>query len=364
MPQYQIWLLNDDYTKSALLVNAGETRTWTRLYYRQALNAVETASIDLVPSSPKIADIDLMKRLLIVRNGEIVWGGILLREDWEINENAPDEDKYQLHALGGGVYAAWRDIVPPTGEEYDTRTGAADDLAKAYVYHHAGAGADADRQFDDLTVQADASECASITQQASRRQLLSLLQSMAAENGFRWRFTPAETGFEFQTAVTWGLDRTKDNGVNAECVWSLDRHNVSRVQYTRDLMEHYNYLYVGGQGEGADRNWVEREDAAAGAVYKRREKIVDARHLSLTAGLERYGDGKLAEYRQVEVLSAAPRLGSWKTEWDMGDWVTVYANRYGRTFSADVEIDAVQVEIFANGIEHVRPELPTGEPVS
>ena len=354
---YQIWVLNDDYSKRALLANAGNTRTWSRLYYRQALNDIGSCSVDLIPNSVKISDLALGRRLQVIRDGVTVWAGMILREEWNLFEEAPAGDTYQIHALDYGVWADWRDVVPAAGQEYDQRVDHADDLAKAYVYYHAGAGAAAARQTAGLTVQADAHAASSITEQARYDNLLTELKALGQKGAFRWRFVPGASGAEFKTALIWGLDRTQGNGVNAECVLSLDRRNVSRMSYTNDVLAHRNYIYVAGQGEGKDRTVVERSNATYITAYKRRESFVDARDLSATASLNTRGDGKLVEMKPLTVMSAVPKLGTWKTLWDLGDYVTLNANRYGRTFTTDAEIMAVRVEIYSNEIEHVTPEM-------
>ncbi len=358
MVSYAVWLLANDYTKTALLANTGDTRTWTRLYYRQVLNGCGACTLELAPNSPKISDLALMKRLLIYRDGTLVYGGLILGIGWEIG--ADGEETYTVRALDHAIYADWRIVTPSSGQEYDTRTDSADDVAKAYVRAHMGSGAAAGRQFSDLSVEADAGAVASHTEQARYVILLNLLQKLAEKVAFRWRFVPSATGCEFQTsAPPWGLDRTRGNGVNAEVIWSLDRRNVLEMEYIADLLEHYNYLYVAGQGEGVDRTVVERSNATAISAYGRRERLVDARHLSLTASLEARGDQALQEYAVIEDMTALPERDSWKVSWDLGDYVTISANRYGRTFSEDVEITAVNVEVSQEGVEHVRPELTT-----
>jgi len=358
MATYQVWLLNSDYSKRALLANTGQNRTWERLYYRQVLENIGACTIDMVPNSDKIDDIAAGRRILIVRNGTIVYGGIIVRHGWDIGENAPADETYTVNVLDHAIYADWRIVEPGSGDSHDERTGAADDIAKEYVYYHAGAGAGAGRPFSDLSVEADATAAGSITVQSRYDKLITVLQKIARHGDINWRFAPTTSGCEFQTKYQkWGTDRTKGNGSSDEVVFTADRKNVLGMSYALDTSEHYNYAYVGGQGEEEDRTIVERSDATAISNYGRRERFVDARDLSVTSSLQDRGDAWLVEHEVLEALSCKPKPGGWKSDWDLGDHVTVQADRYGRTFTQDAEIYAVAVEIFANGVEHVTPEM-------
>jgi len=357
MPSYQIWVLNDDYSRSVLLANTGEMRTWTRLKYRQAVNDLESCTIDLVPNSPKIPDLSLMKRLLIYRDGVIVFGGLLEREGWKIGPRASD-DTYTLSARSAAEYATWRIAVPASGESHDTQSGPLDDVAKAYVRNHMGALADVARQFADLGVEADAGAADSDTWQARYEILLTVLQNLAVAGGFDWRFVPSATGWEFQTAYPrWGLDRSKGNGVNDEMVFSPDRRNFVEMTYSKDLMGHFNYVYAAGNEQGADRKIEPRSDATAITAYKRREKFFADSRLSKPESIQAAGDVQLAKHAPEEVMAVVPAADVWPDKFGLGDVVTCYANRYGRTFSMDGKVSAINVEVDERGVETVTPEL-------
>lgn len=358
MPNYQVWLCDDAYARTLLLSNSGEVRTWTKLAYRQCINGMGSLSIDLIPNSAKIASIALMQRVLVYRDAALVFSGLLLEEDWSIQGSAPEGDTYKLSALDVATYADWRIIVPAAGQSHDTRTDHADDVAKDYVYYHAGGGADAARQFSDITVQADAHGGASITEEARYDNLLTLLTNLGNKGGFDWRFVPSATGCSFNTkARPWGTDRTQGNGANTEMIFSLDRRNVRAVHYNKSLLAHRNYVYVGGQGEMADRTIVERSTAGDITAYKRRETFHDATRLTATASLQAEGDSKLVEWRAEEYLEVTPLATAWPTNYDLGDVVTVAANRYGRTFTSNAQVMALNVEVTAEGDEQVTPEL-------
>ncbi len=357
MPNYAIWACNDDYTRHVALTNTPQARTWSRLTYRQAINDLESATLDLVPSSAKIPEIALMQRLLVYRDGVLVFGGLIEREEWSIGPSAK-EDTYAISARSAAEYATWRLAVPASGQPQDKRTGHLDDVAKAYVRAHMGALADVARQFSDLAVQADAGAAASDTWEARYDELLKLLQAIGTAGGFDWRFVPSATGWEFQTAYPrWGLDRSKGNGVNDEMVFSPDRRNFLEMSYTADLLGHCNYVYTGGQGEEETRPIVPVSDATAVTAYKRRETFYNASRYTLESSLTAQGNIQLAKLAPSETMTVVPKSGVWPGSFGLGDTVTCFANVYSRTFQADLKVPAINVEVTPDGVESVRPEL-------
>lgn len=353
---YQVWIENNAYAKQALITR------YQKFTYTQVLNGIGYCTLEMHPEDAKVAYLDAMNRIKIIRNGSIVFGGIILRLGWNIPSTAPAGERFTAHALDHGAYADWRLIVPAALSAYDTRTGPADDIAKEYVYYHAGAGAGAGRPFTDLAVQADAGDCASVREEGRYMKLLTMLERLQQKGGFDWRFVPGDSGCTFTTAYPqWGLDRTKGNGVNDECVFSLDRRNFLEMGYTFDVLDHWNYCYTGGQGEAEDRAIEARDNATYITAYKRRELFRDARRLSVTASLQAEGDEAIEEKKPIEIMEVQPKADTWKaasgTTWDLGDLVTVYANVWGRTFDMDGKVVAVQVTVTPDGLEEVIPTL-------
>lgn len=352
MPQYQIRLENDAYELVAFIT------AYKRLVYRQVLNDVGYAMLELHPNDAKVSEATVMRRLKIIRDGEIVFGGLVLREEGKMSSTAPADETWTIYALDHAWYAKRGLVIPPVGQSHDVRTGCMDDLAKEYVYYHLGAGAPSSRRFDDVSVEEEKSEAEITTESGRNVYLLTLLQKLAQKGGFDWRFVPLATGCEFRTRHPyWGLDRRKGNGVNDECVFALDRGNFTEMEYVFDVIEHVNYLYVGGQGEGALRTIVECSDADAIGMYKLREGFLDARHLQLESSLMAAGYAELKEKSPFRAVSVTPLATSWKTQWDLGDLITINAQFGCHTFTMDAQVIAITVEITPERLETVKIDL-------
>jgi hypothetical protein len=355
MPTYQIWVLNDDFSKAVYL------RRYSYLEYLLCLNDMGYASLGMIPSDPKIAEILLGMRLLVLRDSEVMFGGVLLREGWNFPASTPRGVTYEYHALDYGFCAYTRLVLPPGGSAYDERTDHVDDLAKAFVNAHAGPGASLDRRWAGLTIQADAHAAASATEAGRYDNLMKLLQGLRGRAQFDWRFVPSTTGFQFQTGTShWGVDRRRGNGLNDECIFSLDRRNFESIRYTRDMTEARNTVFVGGQGEGTSRTISERTDAGSIAAWGRMEAFYDARRFSLESSLQTEGDAWLVRHAGSEQMTVTPQQGTWKgvagTHWDLGDLVTVDIQAFGRRVIKHMKVIAVKVRLDRKG-ETVTPVL-------
>lgn len=359
MAQYQLWIEDWSYTKQALIAR------YMKCKFRLLVNGVGYAELVIPPDGVALDYLDVMDRFKIIRDGTVIWGGIFQREEFNILGKAPEGGGYTFYAKDHAEYANWRLILPPDGYEYDERTGAADDLAKEYVHNHIGAGADAGRQLSDVIEEGDESACAAVTEKGRYEYVSDVLDRLQRVGGFDWRFVAGVAGCVFQTAYPqWGLDRTKGNGVNDECVFSLDRKTFQELSYTKDLIPHRNFAYVLGEGDAETRDVTERSDAGAITNYKRREMAVEARNYDVEAEYQAAGDAALAENDVSETIMVTPKLGTWRGLggtttgiWDLGDLVTCYAHRHGGTWERNAKVVAIDVDLAPRRAEIVKPVL-------
>jgi len=357
MPTYVARITSSDYTIKSVLANTTEYVDFRGISYRLALNDIDSCHIDLNPSCTKsFSGIDRWWNLLLYRDGALQFSGPILREAWELHTD-PTNDIYEIDALGGMVYLDWHVIDPAGGSAYDERTDHADDLAKAYVYYHVSAAATvADKRYSDLTVAADAHACTSWTEQPRYENVLKEVQKLAALGGFDFRCVPSGTGYVFTTAYPqWGLDRTWGNGVNTDAVFSGDRRNFAKITWERDALAKRNYVYMAGQGEGADQ--VIRTRGDAWFANDRREVFESATAYEDSTAIDYIADQRLAVLQETDKLDMLPLSSTWKLPWDLGDLVTVQAVVRGRTFTQDCKVVAVSVEVAEDGTETVTPEL-------
>jgi hypothetical protein len=367
-PVYQWWVLDAAWAKVAYL------KRWRSIAYGQRLNNIASLTLAMHPDDPAIDDLDIaplgvhrIRRIQGLRDGVVVFNGLIERPEWDIPQSAPTGETVTLYAVDGGKYLDWR-LVVPAGASRDSRTGAADDVMKAYVRYHAGSLAAAARRFSDLTVQADSSSAPAYSAEERYEILQNVIITIANKGKVYWRMKPTTSGYTFETGYPlYGLDRTKGNGVNSECVFSLDREDFVAMHHVIDRLTMANYVYVGGQGQEELREIVERSDATSIAALLRREAFLNGSQYTLTASLQNLGDAELKKRGPIEAMTVQPTSGTWKaasgSTWDLGDKVTTYLKPdYGggwRTFALNAVITGIDVTLSAppDMIERAAPIL-------
>ena len=195
---------------------------------------------------------------------------------------------------------------------YTSKTNEADDMMKSLIDENMGAGAtDAARDISAvMTIQVDLTLAPSITKAFSWRRMLQTLQEIAKtsfEEGTYLVFDVVRTGpgtFEFQTFID---QRGTDRGVGSASPLVVSTQNglLSEPELVYDYSEERNYIYIGGRGEGIDRNIVEVSDAAriGLSLLGRRELFIDYRNSDLDATLDTEGNETLKEYRPKIILT-------------------------------------------------------------
>ena len=359
MANYQIWVLNDDYSRSILFANTMTRKSWVGLRYRMALNGMDSATLTVLAHDPGLAKLDVPnQRLLILRDGQVVFGGRLDSEAWAILPTSPgDDDVYPIGAVGYAAYAQFRAQLPPAGHDVHNLSGPLDDVAKALIRTNLGSGADAARQYPDLTVAADVGLGAATHHRWRGMTVYRRIEDLAAEaNGqLWWRFVPSETGVEFVTRWgLWGEDKS-----TGKAVFAIDRANFLEMAYRRDAGGHVNYIYAAGQGAGAARTIEIVQDPAAIAAWGRRERWLDRRDAEETEILVAEAEIELAKGRVFEGMTVVPRHNTWPGMWDLGDKVRVQAKRYGREYIHEAIVKSVTVTVTPDELEIVEPEFVT-----
>lgn len=243
----------------------------------------------------------------------------------------------------------------------------ADDLIKAVARENLGSSATAARDLSsfNFTVAPDLSLGPVIERKFAWQTVMTVLQAAADASGqagtdLYFDLNPVlvsetQLGFDLRTYINQiGMD------VSASIFFGKEWGNLANPKLEQDYSEEINYVYVGGQGEGSDRNTLERQDAARIGVspWNRREVFVDARNETSTAGLTAKGDAALQASRPRLRFSGAlldTEQTRYGIDWQFGDKVTV---EY-RGFQFGGMIRAVRLELNDDGDETVDCKVET-----
>jgi hypothetical protein len=228
---------------------------------------------------------------------------------------------------------------------------AADDVMKDIVRRSMGSLAtDATRDLSALnfTVEADAGAGPLISRSYPRRVVLDVLREIAdaaRAAGTRVLFGVTPTplgdriGLEFRTWITRrGANRTA--GQPNQAVFGLEWGNLEAPDLIEDYTDEITRIYAGGEATGADREIVQREDAArtAESPWSLREGFLNASAQTTTAELNAAGDAALEALRPRVMFSGelkhAPQT-RYGVDWNFGDSVT--ATFGGRDFNGVVD---------------------------
>ncbi len=193
--------------------------------------------------------------------------------------------------------------TPEIANAYSDKTDYADDMLKAFVYENIGAGAtDTARRNAYVSVAADHSLAPSTTKQASRRNLLAVLQEVAndsANNGtyLTWDWITVGNNITFETYIN-QLGHERDYPV------SVERGNLLDPVLTTDWRDELTAVKVGGKGEGSARAIGTATSAhVSDTPFSRREAFKSGYNTDDTDTLNAEASAVIYEARPRKVLS-------------------------------------------------------------
>jgi len=242
-------------------------------------------------------------------------------------KHAKATDSNTLTATGYSdeVYLKWRLAHPSPAESFppynlqadDVRTGVASTVIRAYVNVNLGPGAIAPRRVPGLTIGTDPVVGASITGRARWNPLLPFLQDLAESGGIGFNVTMVAGVPVFNTyAVT---DHSTD------VILSEALGNLQSWDYSSESPE-TTYVFVGGQGDGTARTFVDFPDPDPMITWGRREALVDKTDTTDTTELHQGGTDYLVQHAEKAGLSITPVDTAscvYGRDYALGDRITV-----------------------------------------
>ena len=337
-PQHEIWLTRPDGQRISQLP------TTERIEYTKTLNDPGAFTITL-PSNFDDSFLQEGYRVEIWYKPE---GGTSFLDFFGLIHKptyATDERGLQTISIAGnrmlGILAR-RIVAYDSGTSQAKKTNSADDLIKAIVRENFGASAGSrainSAYFD---VAGDTSQGVSVSKSFARRNVLEVCQEVANasfEAGTPVYFDFArisEAKIQFQTYINQQGTDQRDR-----LIFSLNRGNLKLPTYSLDYSLERNIAYVGGQGQGEDRDIVTRSDIGRSGrnIWSRKEVFADQRNINLTASLNSAGDdalriGKPRKRFSAELVSTGQTI--YGKDWRFGDRITALA--YGQQFEGVIK---------------------------
>ena len=304
-----------------------ESLVWTRRWHKPG-------EFELHINVHKQATETLRKGRLVLTGSKV---GIILHR--ELVQGAGGKGEEQVAIKGAALVSVVgrRITIPPAGYAYDRVNAHAETIMKGYVMRNCIAPADGKRVVLNLAVATDQQRGARLIYQTRYKQLDEELEKLSLVSGLGWDVVLDWRNKKWVFEVLEGRNLTAGQTVNPPVIFSADFDAVQAQTFIESDIGHKNTAYVGGQGEGVEREIVEVGDAPVG--LDRLETFVDARDIEDTADLPERGAQKLAEVPQVltfdtNILTHGPyRYGE---DWDLGDIVTVQNRKWGVTLDSRV----------------------------
>ena len=207
-------------------------------------------------------------------------------------------------------------------QEYDVRTGPAEDVLKAYVDANIGPSASGARRVAGLTVQASSGLGSSVTGQARFQTLQELLKGLADVSGLGYTIEQVGSALQFQ--VYQPVDRSGNV--------RLDLYNgkLTRTEYAYSQPK-VTRTIVGGDGDGTARTFLEHTNdtstAAETAWGRRIEVFTDARSTTDPVKLAASGEEVLSKdgktQLSVSINPSDDQTMLFGVDWNLGDKVSV-----------------------------------------
>ncbi|SDO76756.1 Gp37-like protein [Clostridium gasigenes] len=248
----------------------------------------------------------------------------MIIEEIEINE-----EKGQIIAKGRDIKSILerRVTVPPIGLSYDEFKGSAEEVIKHYIQVNCITPVDKNRKISNLVIAPNKNRGRNVKWQSRYKNLISEIEGISKNAGLGWFVYLDQKEKKFIFDVEVGINRTESQDVNSRIIFSSNFDNVSKAIHKSSSLLYKNIGYVGGRGEGVEREIIEvrKKDASE---LDRREIFIDARDIAESDKLEDRGLTKLSELDYVFNTESTVLNNNlvYEKDWNLGDLVTIKNN--------------------------------------
>ena len=202
--------------------------------------------------------------------------------------------------------------------------------------------------------------------QVTYKNLLTYMSKIAKQFNYGYRFRPDFNTKKIIFEIYEGRDKSLSQGVNNRVIFSEMYENLNSATYTENVKTYKTKVFVGGQGEGAERTVV---SVGSGEGLDLREDFISASDISSSevteeqyiAALEERGRQSMESSKYIKSFEfeADPYINfAYGIDYDVGDIVTVRKSSWG--LREDMRITEVQ-EVYEGGAMTITPTL--GDPL-
>ncbi|MEC5422403.1 siphovirus ReqiPepy6 Gp37-like family protein [Virgibacillus sp. C22-A2] len=256
--------------------------------------------------------------------------GIVKHREIQLDQNGKATENWLFKGWALKGLAQQRLTVPPSTNAYDSKSGDAETVMKHFIDNHLVTPANGNRAIPNLVIAPNQNRGKAISWQSRFKEVSDELTEISLASGLGWDITLDTVNKQFVFDVHEGLDLSVNQNTNSPVYFSPEFGNVKTQSFADSDLNMRNVGYVGGQGEG-----VEREVIVLGETtgYDRYESFIDVRDIGVTSELSERGQQKLDEmanelYFEAEIMSPVSKT-TYKDEFET--FVNPYQPVYERT---------------------------------
>lgn len=213
---------------------------------------------------------------------------------------------------------------------------------------------DETRKIKNLVCAEDKQRGDSLAWQAKFTQLDEELENICkyAKMGYDIAFDVSAKQFVFDVAV--GTNRTISQTDNAPVIFCEEYRNISQIEYTDDFLNAKNVVYVGANGDEEEQFVLSIPSESLQSDFMRVECYTEVSS-SDTDEIEDGGAAYLDNNKKSETVSGdANSMYKYKTDWNLGDYVTAKIKAFGTVVTVDEQIIGVK-EVYKRDSVSVTP---------
>ena len=191
---------------------------------------------------------------IALKRGDIVRGGKIQHRELEVSNDGKNNEVWKFAGKSGNGILSKRIAVNGTqeGEGYDSIEAPAETVMKHYIDVNVVNPSDSERVFDKLVVAKDKKRGPTTNFRARFQEISEILESVSLTSGLGWDMRLDLNNKKFVFRVLESQDRSN-------ITLSTKFDNVKMLGFRESEFESENVVYVGGQGEGANREIVKVE---------------------------------------------------------------------------------------------------------
>ncbi|WP_026908960.1 siphovirus ReqiPepy6 Gp37-like family protein [Paucisalibacillus globulus] len=290
---------------------------------------------------------EIQKDCLIALNKNKV--AIVKHREIQLDQNGKATENWLFRGWTLKGLMDQRITVPPTNLAYDNKSGNAETVMKHYIDKHFVNPVDPKRKMPNLVIAPNQNRGRYVNWQSRFKIVAEELTEISLASDIGWDITLDTKNNQFVFEVFEGMDRSVNQNERSNVYFSPEFGNVKTQSFTDSDINKRNVGYVGGQGEGVEREIIELGDAEG---FERYETFIDARDIEDSSQLPERGQQKLNEMKnemffESQIMSpngVEPFV--YEKDYFLGDIVTIMNREWG--FIVDRRIAEI-TEIYEAG---------------